>query len=271
LEILNLSQDKSFMKTLWIIGLVAFTLTAGLALAQKTGGSPVSSATPATIPVTTPVDTSMPNPTNTPSVPKPSYVQSKDRVPDSDNPDSPPHPSKASDGSELSAINDDAAPRGPALQNLGDPAFLSAVGGFNKSENNSKTYYWHSLNAWDYCHWRDGSRQWYGWKAGEKFHWVLSKGGHFYWHDTYAERWLCFDRGYWWWQGHLKSKPFFEVYLDDGHYYVCDANGVLGEDLGTTGKVDIATEPVSKDTTPMPDSGSPSSPGSGLMHNAGMP
>jgi len=116
----------------------------------------------------------------------------------------------------------------------------------------------------DYCHFRDGSgNHWYGWPSGGNFLWAFFKAGHFWWHDTYAERWLYFDRGYWRWQEPKKDQ--FQIYLENGHYYACDVNGVLGEDLFTLGTEEVVTQPVTKETPSTRNKEEDISPASGGM------
>ncbi|HEY5037553.1 MAG TPA: hypothetical protein VIJ93_00615, partial [bacterium] len=99
--------------------------------------------------------------------------------------------------------------------------------------------------VWNYCHYLDKKRNhWYGWKTGEAFHWVLDHGGCFWGRDAVTGRWLYFYKGYWWWPDE-KSSGKVQVYMDDGHYHLCDANGTLGEDLGATGKPVAADGPTS--------------------------
>ena len=187
------------------------------------------------------------SPTETPTLPKPIVLKGSDRMNDSENHSIPPPPKKGVDGNPLQVKNSDQIPRGEALNNLTDPSILSQIPDFNKSEIKSKTYHWHPLKGMDYFHYRDGSsNDWYGWNSGVGFLWVLYRAGNFWWHDTYAERWLYCDRGFWWWQGYKKNQ--FQVYLEDGHYHAIDANGILGDDLFTTGTEEEVTQPVVKET-----------------------
>lgn len=186
-----------------------------------------------------------PTDTPTPSLPKPLVFASKEKIPDKTNYSMPRSPRKYIDRSNLDLTNEEnEVPQGPPIRNLGEPNAIQQVPSLNKEDRHSGRYYWHPYKEWNYCHFREGDRHWYGWRTGETFHWVLWRSGHFWWHDTYAERWLYFDRGYWWWQG---PKPHqVQVFMEDGHYHSCDSNGVLGEDLMRTGTEEIATEPVAK-------------------------
>ena len=203
----------------------------------------ISPSTPAETP-TSPLSLS---PTETPALPKPIVLKGSDKLNDSENHSIPSPPKKSADGNPLQVKNSDQIPRGEALNNLTDSSFLSQIPGFNKSEDKSKTYYWHPLNGVNYCHFRDGSgNHWYGWQANGKFQWAFFRAGHFWWHDAYAERWLYFDRDYWWWQGSNKNQ--FQIYQEDGHYHAIDTNGTLGDDLFTTGIEEEVTQPVVKET-----------------------
>jgi hypothetical protein len=203
---------------------------------------------PSPTPMDTPETATTLSPTQTPLIPKPFLLKDSDKMHDSENHGLPKLPGKGPDGKPLEVGNSGRIPRGGALDNLADPSFLAQVPDFNKTENKSKTYYWHPWKGPDYCHYRDASsNHWYGWQSGGDFSWVFFKAGHFWWHDTYAERWLYYDQGYWWWQGSKKNQ--FQVYLEDGHYHVIDAGGTLGDDLFTTGTEEVVTEPVSKETS----------------------
>ncbi len=194
-----------------------------------------------------------PTPTEATTVPKPLVLKSREKMRDSESHRFPKPPKTNPDGTPWKEVNDDKAFWGPALTNLIDPTFFQGIEDFNKNEKKSGNYYWHKFQAWDYCHYRDGSgNQWYGWRTGSLFHWVLLAYGRFWWHDTFAERWLFFDKGYWWWQSGSKNSEI-QVYLEDGHYHACNAEGVLGEDLMETGKQEVATKPVEKEVTPSAD------------------
>jgi hypothetical protein len=216
------------------------------------------------------------NPTPTPNeaiqIPKPIVLKGSDRLSDSEAHSSPQAPPKGFDGTPWKAEADDHIPRGAAMAQMEESTFFSQIGDWNKSEIKPRTYYWHAFNGTDYCHYRDAAgNQWYGWAEGSSFRWALYHLGHFWWHDDYAQRSLYFDRGYWWWQGHRKDQ--FQVYLEDGHYHVCGSDGLLGEDLFTTGTEEVATQPVEKDPTPISTPGDDSGPpggvgggGSGFSH-----
>jgi hypothetical protein len=201
--------------------------------------------TPATngLPVSTPV----PANAEKPSVPIPVFLRDSDRIPDSAAHPLPPPPGKYADGKPFSLKSSGGIPPVESVKNLADPAVLSQIEAINKSENKPRAYYWHSLNGVDYCHCFSASgHHWYGWVSGGDWLWALYQSSHFWWHDAYAERWLYFDRGYWRWQGPKKNQ--FQVYLEDGHYHVCDAKGVLGEDLFTLGTEEEMTQPIVKET-----------------------
>jgi hypothetical protein len=196
----------------------------------------------------------LPAMTPTPAVPKPLVLSGQDKIADNTHYKLPKPPKKYNDGTPLKLINDEeSAPLGAVMRNLGDPAAVQQVPSINQKDSHSNKYYWHPYNAWNYCHYRDGDRNWYGWRMGETFHWVLWKEGRFWWHDPTSERWIYFDRGYWWWQD-SKTPRTFQVYLDDGHYHVSDSNGVLGDDLMKTGTEEVVTEPVAK-PSPSPTPG----------------
>jgi hypothetical protein len=187
-----------------------------------------------------------------PSLPRPLTITIKDKLSDSTKYDLPKPPSKYVDGTELVLMNDeDKAPQGPALQNLNDIDALEQIPSVNKADKNSHKYYWHPFKQWVYCHYRDSDRQWYGWHTGDQFHWILWWSSRFWWYDAYAERWLYYDRGYWWWQS-LKKNNQIQIFLDDGHFHVCDTNGVLGDDLMATGVEEEVTGSQSPKSTPGP-------------------
>ncbi len=190
----------------------------------------------------------------TPSLPKPLVLSTQDKIADNTHFRLPKPPKKYNDGTSLKLVNDEeSAPLGPSMRNLGEPAAVQQVPKIDQKDSHSGKYYWHPYNAWNYCHYRDGDRNWYGWRMGDTFHWVLWREGRFWWHDPTAERWLYFNRGYWWWQGSGKT-PTVQVYLEDGHYHVCDANGFMGDDLMKTGTEEVVTQPVAK-PSPSPTPG----------------
>jgi hypothetical protein len=194
-----------------------------------------------------------PQPAPTPTItegsviPIPILLKDSDKMHDSESHFSPPSPGKSPDGKTLQAQSSNRLPLGESLNNLTDLSLIPQITAFNKADDKSRAYYWHSLKGLDYCHFRSGSgSQWYGWQSGADFLWALYREGHFWWHDAYAGRWLYFDRGYWRWQGPKKNQ--FQVYLENGHYYAVNANGTLGDDLFTTGTEEDVTEPVVKET-----------------------
>jgi hypothetical protein len=184
------------------------------------------------------------------TLPKPVTMTLKDKLQDTAKYNLPKPPSKYVDGTALVLMNDeDQSPRGPALKDLTDIDTLEQIPIVNKANKNSNKYYWHLFKEWDYCHYRDGDRQWYGWYTGDQFHWVLWWSSRFWWYDAYAERWLYYDRGYWWWQSLTKNNQI-QVFLDDGHFHVCDTDGVLGDDLMATGVEEEVTGSASPKSTP---------------------
>ncbi len=221
--------------------------------------------TPGVPPIVQAAENLTPAANETIRIPKPNVLKASDWLSDSEYHSDPSAPRKGPDGTPWKVEANDHTPRGAAIAQMAEPDFFNQIGDWNKSEIKPRTYYWHAFNGTNYCHLRDGSgNQWYGWVEGPAFHWVLYRSGHFWWHDSYAERSLYFDRGYWWWQGRRKDQ--FQVYLEDGHYHVCGPDGVLGDDLFTTGTEEVATQPVEKDPTPTSkpgdDSGAPGGMGS---------
>ena len=188
----------------------------------------------------------------TPSVPPPLAPAAKERMKDSSWHPFPRPPRKYFDGTALGLSNDeDRVPQGSALRDLTDAPTLRQIPLVNKSDGPSGRYDWHPFKGWNYCHFREGDRNWYGWRTGGTFHWMLWWAGRFWWHDLYSQRWLYFDRGYWWWQGPHPNQ--FQVFLDDGHYHSCDTAGVLLDDLMRTGTEEVETGPVPKPgTSPTP-------------------
>jgi hypothetical protein len=186
-------------------------------------------------------------------VPKPLFLKSKSKIPV--NLKSPVPPTKGEDGSPLKVTEDADIPRGAVMEALTNPTAAAQIKRFNQAERKRDWYYWHASNVWNYCHYRDKKRNhWYGWKTGEAFHWVLYQGGCFWTHDAIAGRWLYFYKGYWWWPND-KDSGKIQVYMDDGHYHLCDSNGALGQDLGPTGNPMAADEPTLiqgiRDLTPL--------------------
>jgi hypothetical protein len=190
----------------------------------------------------------IPTETPTPALTRPMTLSVKERIPDSKHYNLPRPPSKYIDGTAMELdIDVDNPPFGPPILNLSDSTTLPQVPGVNKSDSSSGKYYWHPFEGWNYCHFKKDGLDWYGWRTGDAFHWVLWWDGRFWWHDEYAERWIYFNQGCWWWQNPRKLGNF-QVFLQDGHYHVCDANGALGDDLMRTGKEEIVTEPIEKET-----------------------
>ncbi len=235
--------------------------------------SPTPAQTPGALPASQVTENPTPLSGEATRIPTPMGLKGSDRLSDSEYHSSPFAPRKGPDGNTWKIQADDQIPRGLAMINLAAPALFDQIENWNKAEIKPRVYYWHSLNGTDYCHFRDKSgNQWYGWAEGPAFRWALYRSGRFWWHDSYAERSLYFDRGYWWWQGHRKDQ--YQVYLEDGHYHVCGIDGVLGDDLFTTGTEEVATQPVEKEVTPLskpddsavPGAGTGSGLGSGFAH-----
>jgi hypothetical protein len=148
--------------------------------------------------------------------------------------------------------DEDTAPQGIPLMDLTDRQTLQQIPVVNKTDRQSGKYFWHPFKGWNYCHYREGKRDWYGWHTGASFHWILWWSGRFWWRDNYAQRWLYFDQGFWWWQDPKVSNQF-QVFLDDGHYHACDTNGVLGDNLLRAGTEEVETAPIAKPSaTTMP-------------------
>jgi hypothetical protein len=170
---------------------------------------------------------------------------------DSDHRHVPHAPKIGPTGKAISVDVDDHIPRGASLDNLSSAEAVSLIDGFNQTDTKSEQALWHAIGAVNYCHYRDGDNQWYGWRTGPDFHWVLFRGELPWYHDRFADRWLYYDRGNWWWQGDDKKNPV-QVYLEDNHYYACNANGVVGDNLGTTGTEEVVTKPIVKETPTSP-------------------
>gem|GEM_PF-1847093 len=191
-------------------------------------------------------------PTATPTpLPAPLTLKSQVKLNDSDHRHFPRAPKTGPEGKVLRVDVDDHIARGLFVDNLTSPEAVSLIQGYNQGETKSDQYSWHTLNAKDYCHFHNGDSDWYGWRTGPDFHWVYSHSGLVWTHDHFADRWLYYDRGCWWWQGEDKAHPI-QVYLEDGHYYACDATGVLGANLGTTGAEEVVTKPIVKETPSTP-------------------
>jgi hypothetical protein len=187
-----------------------------------------------------------PTETATPSVPKPLVLTPKETIRDSTNYPFPKPPRNYADRTPIQLDNDEeTVPQGPALRELTDASTLGRIPAVNQDDRSRGKYYWHPSERWNYCHYREGDRQWYGWRTGEAFHWLLWRAGRFWWHDKDNQRWLYFDRGYWWWRD-PKVPGQFLIILEDGHYHTCDANGVLGDDLMRTGTEEVFNAPVAK-------------------------
>ena len=192
-----------------------------------------------------------PEPTQTPTVAMPITLSSQEIIQDGNRYRLPRSPAKYNDGTDLKLANEvNEAPRDAPMSILAQPTVVKEVSSSNQGDHDSGKYYWHTYETLNYCHYHESDRNWYGWRDGKTFHWVLWKSGHFWWFDSYAERWLYFEKSFWWWQG--SKKPLeIQVYLEDKHYHACDANGVLGDDLFETGTEEVVGEPVAK-TTPYP-------------------
>jgi hypothetical protein len=184
------------------------------------------------------------------TVPKPLLIEHKNKIPDSKNLNFPAPPRKDADGTLLQLKNETVSPpQGAAIESLTDDSIDSELKKLDRAERSSGRYQWHSADVWSYCHHREGGSDWYGWRTGSVFHWVLYRGSLFWWRDTYAGRWLYFYKGFWWWASGKKTKEI-QVYMNDGRYHACDANGVLGADLGTTGVARAVADPVAEELTP---------------------
>ncbi len=139
----------------------------------------------------------------------------------------PAAPTRNIDGTRLYLSNDEThPPQGEPINNLLDPDVYKDILILIDKEHASGKYLWHELITWNYCHYRTGTRNWFGWRTGDDFHWVLWKSGRFWWHDPSAKRWLSYYKGFWWWQSE-DTRPSFQVLWTDGKYYSCDDKGVL--------------------------------------------
>lgn len=191
---------------------------------------------------------STPTETPTPALSKPVSLSAKERLSDSRRYGLPAPPAQLNDGTPVTLENDvDDAPSSQAMAGLVDPSSLDPMASANKDETTSGKYYWHSFKAGNYCHVKKDGQDWYGWRTGDGFEWALWWGGRFWWHDNYAERSLYFNDGSWWWQSPKKAGNY-QVFLPDGHYHVCSAQGVVGDDLMRTGTEEVETQPVEKET-----------------------
>ena len=167
----------------------------------------------------------VPEPAVTPRLPKPQALSPVERISDKSKIRIPSPPRRYVNGEVLHLTNElHEAPLGSPMRILGQAPVIQEVPNLNQREHQPGKYRWHPYDAWNYCHLLSGGRHWYGWRTGEKFHWVLWKSGRFWWRDPQAKRWLYFDRGYWWWQGPQRA-PTFEVLLEDGRYRVCHLDG----------------------------------------------
>ncbi len=212
-----------------------FHLAAALILALGSGGQAFAQ------------DATPPDMTPTPVFPKPASIPVKERIPNARHYGLPRPPSQSLDGTPVTLDNDlDNVPLDQSMADLADPSALDQLSSANKADSVPQKYYWHSFKSGNYCHVKKDGHDWYGWQKDGAFHWVLWSGGRFWWRDDYADRWIYYDQGYWWWQNPKTAS--FQVFLQDGHYHVCDANGVLGDDLMRTGTEEVATQPVEKDT-----------------------
>lgn len=208
-------------------------------------------------------DEDTPTPTATP-LPTPVAVSLGAKLNDGDHRLLPRAPKIGPTGKVIRVDVDDHIYRGAYLDKLADPTSFALIDGFNKSETKSQQDNWHEIQGSSFCHLREGDNDWYGFRTGPDFHWVLSHGGRIWFHDRFADRWLFYDQGNWWWQGNDKKNPV-QVFLKDNHYYACDAHGVLGNNLGTMGTEEVITKPIVKDTPVSAKDENPANAGMGGM------
>ena len=98
----------------------------------------------------------------------------------------PAAPTRNIDGTRLYLSNDEThPPQGEPINNLLDPDVYKDILILIDKEHASGKYLWHELITWNYCHYRTGTRNWFGWRTGDDFHWVLWKSGRFWWHDPW--------------------------------------------------------------------------------------
>jgi hypothetical protein len=176
-----------------------------------------------------------PSPGPTASFPPPLHLKASLAIPDDALFPKPAVPAKDAYGVPLETTDSAQLPSGEVMDDLTDPSILAQILKLNHAESAKNRYQWHASRVWRYCHFRnqDGNH-WYGWKTGPQFHWLLFKNGLYWWRDSQAGRWLYFHQGYWWWPD-KQNKGKYQVYQKDGHYYLCDAHGVLGSDTGPRG------------------------------------
>jgi hypothetical protein len=142
---------------------------------------------------------------------------------------------QGADGTDLDVEESVQAPEADRMAIFTDPALFEAVKKAKKAERTVGTFFWHSANGLDYCHYRDmEGDHWYGWDEDGKMYWVLWRGNRYWWKDTFAGLWLYFDRGYWW-RGDGQKDGQAQVYID-GEYYLCGRDGGILADEGQDGQ-----------------------------------
>lgn len=80
-------------------------------------------------------------------------------------------------------------------------SFKAQINQFNRSETTVGSYYWHTGNGYNYCHYYDPwGYHWYGWYWGNSYFWTRWYSNNWWWYDPTYYRWCYWHDGGWWWQ-----------------------------------------------------------------------
>ena len=177
-----------------------------------------------------------------PQVHRPSFLRVQDLVPRGDL-SRPNGPISYADKTAVEPGISIQLPDADTMGVFSDPSLFEEIQLEQPYEKRPGHFYWHNLDGFAFCHFKDlEGNDWYGW-AGEdgNFNWILQAGTHYWWRDSFASLWLYYAGGSWW-RADGQGKNQIQVNID-GEYYACDAQGNILEDMGQDGAGPIVSAP----------------------------
>ncbi len=150
-----------------------------------------------------------------------------------------PQPSSGPQGSGIHAsVISRTSMNGPIVRSqmavVGRAQITAQIGVYNRTEVVPNSYYWHTYNGWNYCHYYDPyGYHWYGWYVGGSCFWSRYWGGNWWWYDPVYFHWCYWNDGYWWWQDPANVQTVY-VY-DNGAYVNAASVGETASSSAPTG------------------------------------
>jgi hypothetical protein len=122
------------------------------------------------------------------------------------------------------------------------PSFRAQINIYNRNENQVGSYYWHTGNGFNYCHYYDRwGYHWYGWYLGNAYFWTRWYSNNWWWYDPVYYRWCYWHDGGWWWQDPNTATVY--VY-NNGSYLSPDGTVNLNVNVnGNNGQAAASSQP----------------------------